>query len=139
MAGGALEGVEALIGCDCAVSYFSAHDDFIGEKNRVNDEHDRKEALEKISSLLENKLETASYIVVLEKTVKEVEGKLSEIYNTFPNEVLSFFYDAQRKNNWDVFVDVQKLKTVDDENRESHTQETWVKINWGKLVSSPNQ
>ncbi|TBM25866.1 hypothetical protein [Hafnia paralvei] len=130
---GALEGVEALIGCDCAVNYFSAHDDFIREKNRVNDELDWKEALEKMSSLLENKLETASYIVVLEKKVKEVEGKLSEIYNTFPNEVLSFLYDAQRKNNWDVFVDVQKFKTVEDENRESHTQETWVKNKLGKI------
>lgn len=73
MAGGALEGVEALIGCDCAVNYFSAHDDFIGEKNRVNDELDWKEALEKMSSLLENKLETASYIVVLEKKSKRLK------------------------------------------------------------------
>ena len=30
--GVSLEGVEALIGCDCAVNYFSAHNDFIREK-----------------------------------------------------------------------------------------------------------
>ncbi|HBQ5643481.1 hypothetical protein [Klebsiella sp. S69] len=131
--GVSLEGVEALIGCDCAVNYFSAHNDFIREKNRINDELDRKEALEKISLLIENKLETASYIVDLEKTVKEEEGKLRKIYNTFPNEVLSFIYDAQRTNNWDVFVDVQRLKTVEDENGELHTQEIWVKTKLGKI------
>lgn len=85
-------------------------------KKRINDELDRKETLEKMSSLLENKLETASYIVDLEKTVKEIESKLSKIYNTFPNEVLSFLYHAQKTNNWDVFVDVQKFKTVENEN-----------------------
>ena len=92
-----------------------------------------KEALEKISLLIESKLETASYIVDLEKTVKEEEGKLRKIYNTFPNEVLSFIYDAQRTNNWDVFVDVQRLKTVEDENGELHTQEIWVKTKLGKI------
>lgn len=131
--GVSLEGVEALIGCDCAVNYFSAHDDFIREKNRINDELDRKEALEKMSSLLEHKLETASYIVDLEKTVKVVEDKLSKIYNTFPNEVLSFLYDAQRTNNWDVFVDVQRFKTVEDENGESFIQESWIKSKLGKI------
>lgn len=61
------------------------------------------------------------------KKIKEVEGKLSEIYNTFPNEVLSFLYDTQRTNNWGVFVDVQKFKTIEYGNGESHPQETWVK------------
>lgn len=131
--GVSLEDIEALIGCDCAVNYFPAHDDFIRKRNRINDELDRKEALEKMTSLLENKLKTASCFVDLEKTVREVEGKLSEIYNSFPDEVLSFLYDAQRTNNRDVFVDVQKLKTVEGKNGESHTQETFIKSKLGKI------
>ncbi|WPM85084.1 hypothetical protein QNH14_00960 [Apirhabdus apintestini] len=75
----------------------------------------------------------------LEKTVKKVEGKLSEIYNTFPNEVLRFLYDAQRTNNWDVFVDVQKFKAVEDENGETFPRRAGLKVNWEKLVPSLHQ
>ena len=49
------------------MNYFSAHDDFIRENNRIHDEFDRKEALVKILLLLGNKLATAIFIVELEK------------------------------------------------------------------------
>ncbi|WPM85083.1 hypothetical protein QNH14_00955 [Apirhabdus apintestini] len=71
--GVSLEGVEALIGCDCAVNYFSAHDDFIREKNRVNDELDRKEALEKMSLLLGKNWKRRVILWTLKKQSKRLK------------------------------------------------------------------
>lgn len=86
-----------------------------------------------IVSLLIEKIEAVGYIFYLEKTVKEVEGEISEVYNARPNEVMRFLYYAQRKNNWDVFVELQKSNTVEDENGESLTQESWIKSKLGKI------
>lgn len=132
------EGEEALIGCDCAANYFNANSEFIAETNRVNEQLARRIAIEKMSGFLSNKIETAKEFIDLEENAKRIKASIDRIYNTMPNDVLSFLNISQRTNNWDIYVDVQYIKNNNPDSEEDDTEQ-WIKSPLGKLKSLPFQ
>lgn len=137
--GVSIEGVEALIGGDCATNYFLANDDFIRERNRVNDELDRKDAIENISVFLTNKFKVVSDLVEIEKLATSVYKKISDIYNYLPSDALKFISNSQKVKKWDVFVDVQHINTVDTIEDDDTQKEYWTKASLGWLKAIPSE
>lgn len=132
------DGVEALIGCDCAANYFNASSTFISERNRVIEELARRHAIEKMSGFLSNKIETAKEFIDLEENAKRIKESIDRIYKTMPNDVLSFLNISQRTNNWEIYVDVQYIKNSNSDSEEDDTEQ-WIKSPLGKLKSLPFQ
>ncbi|ECD3897874.1 hypothetical protein E0U70_20060 [Salmonella enterica subsp. enterica serovar Gloucester] len=127
------DGVEVLIGCLCANKYFNANANFVMEKNRVIDELARKDAMLKMSLFLTDKLSMALELLKIEQSLHSISKKIEAIYKLLPGDVLSFLYQSQRTSNWDVFVDVQYLKDIKDDEGNDTVSEQWIASRLGKV------
>lgn len=92
-----------------------------------------------MSLLIGKKLETASYLVDLEKTVKKIEGKLSEIYNTFPNEVCVFSMMLREQITGMCLLMCKNSKQLKMKMEKHSSRRAGLKVNWEKLAPSLHQ
>lgn len=102
------DGKEGLIGGDCGQKYFKEHTNFVQERKRIDAEIDRRENISKLKYYKENFLSVSSDYRNIDKKIKEAHELTAHLYNTLPNVVLTFLYQAQKSNNWRVLVDVQR-------------------------------
>lgn len=100
------EGKEGLIGGICSEKYFKGHTHFIQEKNRIDAEIDRRENIEKLISYKENFLSLSEIHGELTKNIQTIKNKTDHLYKGFPNTILTYLYQAQKTQSWDLYVDV---------------------------------
>ncbi|CZY08591.1 hypothetical protein [Enterobacter hormaechei] len=99
-------GHEGLIGGICGDKYFGEHTQYIQERNRIDAELDRRESIEKLISYKDNFLALSSTYANLLKETHNIKNKINYLYKGFPDIVLTYLYQAQRTQNWDLYIDV---------------------------------
>ncbi|MUM48631.1 hypothetical protein GJ686_09845 [Klebsiella variicola] len=99
-------GHEGLIGGICGDKYFGEHTQYIQERKRIDAELDRRESIEKLISYKDNFLSLSSTYANLLKEAQNIQNKINRLYKGFPDIVLTYIYQAQRTQNWDLYIDV---------------------------------
>ncbi|MEH3295057.1 hypothetical protein POW16_18300 [Raoultella planticola] len=99
-------GHEGLIGGICGDKYFSEHTQYIQERKRIDAELDRRESIDKLNAYKDNFLFLSSTYGKLLKQTQDIKNKTGHLYKDFPDIVLAYLYQAQRTQNWDLYVDV---------------------------------
>ncbi|MCE0826594.1 hypothetical protein LVQ78_11190 [Buttiauxella sp. A2-C2_NF] len=99
-------GHEGLIGGICGDKYFSEHTHYIQERKRIDAELDRRESIDKLNSYKDNFLLLSSMYGKLLKQTQDIKNKIGYLYKGFPDIVLTYLYQAQRTQNWDLYIDV---------------------------------
>ncbi|MEY8710953.1 hypothetical protein [Mangrovibacter phragmitis] len=75
-------------------------------KKRVDAEIDRRENIEKLNAYKNNFLFLSEKYGTLLKQTQNIKNKTGSLYKGFPDIVLSYLYQAQRTQNWDLYIDV---------------------------------
>lgn len=99
-------GYEGLIGGICGDKYFSEHTHYIQERKRIDAELDRRENIDKLNAYKDNFLLLSSTYGKLLKQTQDLKNKTGHLYKGFPDIVLTYLYQAQRTQNWDLYIDV---------------------------------
>lgn len=99
-------GHEGLIGGICGDKYFGEHTHYIQERKRIDAELDRRESIDKLNAYKDNFLFLSSTYGKLLKQTQDIKNKIGHLYKGFPDIVLTYLYQAQRTQNWDLYIDV---------------------------------
>jgi hypothetical protein len=63
-------------------------------------------SIEKLISFKDNFLSLSSTYANLLKETQKIKNKIYYLYKGFPDIVLTYLYQAQRTQNWDLYIDV---------------------------------
>lgn len=137
-----VDGREALIGSTCANKYFKSDVRFIQEKKRIDAEIEHQRILGKYHALLERKGDLASAIRELNWESLQLNALMNDWYKKFQPGSLRFIYNAQKTSNWNVFIELETIKTETYiENGQEKTREVsqWHSESLGRLSPIPEQ
>ncbi|MCU6243854.1 MULTISPECIES: hypothetical protein [Enterobacteriaceae] len=99
------EGVEALIGSNCATNYFKADKTFILERKRVKDETKRLRALSRLKLFHDDRSNYLGDLAKIKELAIQSRVDFDFFHKNFPNSVLKFITQAQKTQNWNLKVD----------------------------------
>lgn len=136
------DGREALIGSTCAKKYFKSDVRFIQEKKRIDAEIEHQRILGKYHALLERKGDLGTAIRKLNWESLQLNALMNDWYKKFQPGPLRFIYNAQKKSNWNVFIELETIMTetyIEDGQEKTREVSQWHAESLGRLFPIPEQ
>lgn len=122
------DGKEVLIGKDCAQAYFGANDQFVFERNRLNAEIKRKQLIERLGLLREDKT-LADRIDSAKDKVIHARMLIDAFRNSMPSTMERYLLNMMKTSVQDVLIELKWEQVDEDGNKEVR----WIKTPLGKV------